>query len=151
MKVRDFCTIQNNYQSLMQTASSSKTKAIISANGGIPRFFVRLLCDLEDYIADRKKDKASFKKLSPSQGRALNRMGLSLKKENKIYEKLMTEYRANPDAVEEEDGDDGSESDAESEKSSSSSSSSSGSSSDSDSDSDSDSESSKSSVRIPLF
>jgi len=105
MKIRDFVTIQQNYQNLMQTVSSSKTKAIIAANGGVPRFFVKMLCNLEDFIAERKKDKASHKKLSPSQGRALNRMGLNMKKENKVFEKLMNEYRANPDDVDDDDDD----------------------------------------------
>lgn len=142
MKIRDFSTIQTNYDDLMKNISSSKTMAIINAHGGIPRFFVRILCDLEDYIAERKKDKAAFKKLSPTQGRALNRLGLTLKKNNKTYEKLMDEYRANPSASDVEDNADevekamvsGSESDDESSSSSSSASSSSSSSSESDSD-----------------
>ncbi len=136
----------------MQTVSSPKTKAIIVANGGIPRFFVKLLCNLQDYITERKKDKASFKKLSPSQGRALSRMVNNMRKENKPYEKLMEEYRANPDVGGDSDSDsddDSVDSGKVSAKSSSSSSSSSGSGSGSDSDSDSGSDSdSDSSVRI---
>mmetsp|Transcript_12628 Transcript_12628/g.19117 ORF Transcript_12628/g.19117 Transcript_12628/m.19117 type:complete len:997 (+) Transcript_12628:183-3173(+) len=143
MKIRDFVTIQASYQNLMQTVSSPKTKAIIAANGGIPRFFVKLLCNLQDYITERKKDKASFKKLSPSQGRALNRMGNNMRKENKPYEKLMKEYRENPDAVGDSDSDSDSDSEGSAKVSAKSSSSSSSSSSNSDSDSDDDSDSDK--------
>jgi translation initiation factor 3 subunit C len=106
MKIKDYASIQSNYDDLMKTVSSSKSKAIIDAHGGIPRFFVRVLCDLEEFIAEMKKDKAAFKKLSPTQGRALNRMGLSLRKNNKTYEKLMAEYRANPSTSDDEASDD---------------------------------------------
>jgi len=42
----------------------------------------------------------------PAQGRALHRMGISLKKNNETYEKLMTEFRANPIAPDDEASDD---------------------------------------------
>jgi len=145
MKAKDYATIQNNYDNLIRNIQSSKSKAIIDAHGGVPRFFIRILCDLEVFIAERKKDKAAFKKLSPTQGRALNRMGLALRKNNKTYAKLMTEYRANPSTSDDEasssedekakavvSDDSDSDSDSDSSKSSKSSS-------DSGSDSDSDS------------
>ena len=53
MKKHDFITIQQTYQNLIQNLSSSKSKAIITANGGVPRFFIKLLCDLEDFIVQR--------------------------------------------------------------------------------------------------
>ena len=83
MKKHDFLTIQTSYQNLMQIVSSPKTKAIINKNGGVPRFFVKMLCTLEDFIAERKKDKAAYRKLSKSQGTALNRLGLVYKKHNR--------------------------------------------------------------------
>ena len=84
-------------------------------------------------------DRAAFRKLSARQGRALNRMKLTLKKHNKSFQVVMDHYRKNPD--EEEDDDDAggggadnedaandSDSDSSNSSSSSSSSSSSGSS-----------------------
>jgi translation initiation factor 3 subunit C len=133
MKIRDYASIQSNFDDLMKTVSSTKTQSIIDAHGGVPRFFVKILCDLEVYLAERKKDKAAVKKLSATQTRALNRMGMSLKKQSKVYEKLMEEYRANPGVADEEeddekddvqksdsdsDSDSGSESDSESDDSS---------------------------------
>jgi len=105
MKIRDFASVQTHFDELVKTMSTPRAKAIIDAQGGVPRFFVKVLCDLEDFIEDRKKDKAAFKKLSATQGRALNRMGLVLKKHNKQYEKLMVEYRANPGISTEEEED----------------------------------------------
>jgi translation initiation factor 3 subunit C len=103
MKIRDYAAIQTNFENLVKNVSSSRTQAIIVANGGLPRFFVKMLVDLDDYLDERKKDKAAFKKLSATQGRALNRMSLSLKKHNKQYEKIITEYRQNPGVPDEDD------------------------------------------------
>lgn len=82
-------------------------------------------------------DKASFKKLKPAQGRALNRMKLNLKKFCEKYRGIMEEYRKNPvvssesssssssssESEEENDSDDSSSSDSSSSSSSSSASS----------------------------
>lgn len=139
MKIKDYSTIQSNYDELIKTVSTSKTKSIIDKHGGLPRYFIRILCDLEDFITKMKKDKQAFKKLSPTQGRALNRMGLSMKKNHKTYEKLMKQYRANPSTSDDEASD---EEDVKAVVSDSDSDSDSDSSSDSDSDSDGDSVSS---------
>jgi len=121
---------ENNYYNI-QVEFDELAKALVKAKqylkAGVPRPLVRLLCDLEDYIAERLKDKAQFKKLSARQGRALNRMKLTLKKHNKAYQVVMEAYRQNPTVTDDEESSD-SESEASASSSSSSSSSSSGSS-----------------------
>jgi translation initiation factor 3 subunit C len=99
MKSRDFLTIQSEFDAL--TKNMIKAKKILAQ--GIPRPLVKLLCDLEDYITTQLADKAAFKTLSASQGRALNRMKLTLKKHNKPYAVVMKEYRKNPMSSEEEE------------------------------------------------
>lgn len=130
MKTNDHSSLMNEFESL--TKAMIKSSKVFDANGGIPRFLVRMLCDLEDHVAKSLSDKASFKKLKPAQGRALNRMKLSLKKFCEQYRGIMDEYRKNPVVSEKEDN-------------SSSSSSNSSSESDEESDSGSDSSSSSSS------
>ena len=110
--------------------------------------FIRILCDLEPYVEERKKDKAAYRKLSKSQGTALNRLGLVYKKNHKGYATLMKEYRANPTV---ESDDDDVSVDAQVDKDDSSSDDDNDSDSDSDSDSDDDSSSSSSSVRSCSF
>lgn len=118
MKQKDFKKIQAEFDEL----SKAMIKAKKTLAQGVPRQLVRILVDLEDFITERLSDKVSFKKLTPNQGRALNRMKLTLKKHNKPYQVVMDHYRKNP-VTEDDDKDDDSSS----------------SSSDSDSDSDSDS------------
>jgi translation initiation factor 3 subunit C len=112
MKERNYYDIQVEFDKLMR--AMEKAKQYLAE--GVPRPLVRILVDLEDYITERLKDKAQFKKLSARQGRSLNRMKLTLKKHNKAYQVVIDAYRENPVV---------SSSDDESAKSSSSSSSSS--------------------------
>ena len=92
MKRHDYWSLQTEFDALAK--AMIKHKAVLKA--GVPRPLVRMLCDLEDYVPERLADKAAFKKLSARQGRALNRMKLTLKKHNKAYQVVMKHYRANP-------------------------------------------------------
>lgn len=140
MKDSDYWEIQQEFDQLMK--SMVKAKQYLAE--GVPRPLVKILVDLEDYVTEKLKDKAAFKKLSARQGRALNRMKLTLKKHNKAYEVVIQAYRQNPmvtDDEEDEDSskssDDGSSSSSSSSSGSSSSSSSSSAKKESDKDSDS--------------
>ena len=94
MRNNDHKTLMEEFDTL--TKAMAKSKKVFETNGGIPRFLVRMLCDLEDHVQKCLADKASFKKLKPAQGRALNRMKLSLKKFCEAYRGIMEEYRKNP-------------------------------------------------------
>ena len=113
-----------------------KAKMIIMTNG-LPKFYVRMLGELEDQVNLISKDKELLKKMKPVTERAFNRLKLAVKKHNKAYETEIADFRANPDkyaAEEAEEDDSSSESESDDESKSSDSSDSS----DSDSDSDSD-------------
>jgi translation initiation factor 3 subunit C len=120
MKIRDYYAIQTEFDELMKDMIKAKQYL----QQGVPKPLVRILVDLEDYNEERLKDKEQFKKLSARQGRALNRMKLTLKKHNKAYKIVMDAYRKNPIVSDgEEDSDKGGGSDSDSDDSSSSSSS----------------------------
>jgi translation initiation factor 3 subunit C len=125
MKQKDFKKIQSEFEEL----SKAMIKAKKTLAQGVPRQLVRILVDLEDFITERLSDKVAFKKLTPNQGRALNRMKLTLKKHNKPYQVVMEHYRKNPVTDDDDDDDD-----KDDDSSSSSSSSSDSDSSDSDAD-----------------
>lgn len=102
MKTSNFLTIQSEFEELAK--AMIKAKKLLAQ--GIPRPLVKMLCDLEDYVARQLANKTSFKALSASQGRALNRMKLTLNKHNKPYQVVMKEYRKNPMTEEEEEQED---------------------------------------------
>lgn len=101
MKARDYYAIQTLFDDLAK--AMIKAKAYLKA--GVPRFLVRILVDLEDYVTERLKDKEQFKSISARQNRALNKMKLTLKKHNKAFEVVMDAYRQNPDVPDEDDAD----------------------------------------------
>mmetsp|Transcript_51455 Transcript_51455/g.117053 ORF Transcript_51455/g.117053 Transcript_51455/m.117053 type:complete len:1013 (+) Transcript_51455:114-3152(+) len=142
IKNNDWARIQETFNELK--IKISKQDALIKKEGGVPNFYIRVLVELEDFLEVTLKDKEGQKKMSKANGRALNRMKLDLRKNNKPFEDRLKEYREKPvvsddeaDKSAEESGS-GSDSDGDSDDDSSSSSSSSSDSSDSDSDSDSD-------------
>jgi translation initiation factor 3 subunit C len=102
MKARDYYAIQTLFDDLAK--AMIKAKAYLKT--GVPRSLVRILVDLEDYIAERLTDKEQFKSLSARQSRALNRMKLTLKKHNKPYGVVIDAYRQNPDTPIVDDDDD---------------------------------------------
>ncbi len=133
MKSRDYYQIQTEFDELAK--AMIKAKKVLAE--GVPRSLVKILVDLEDYIPNRLADRAAFRKLSARQGRALNRMKLTLKKHNKPFQVVMEHYRKNPDTNDKDDDgndpdgdavDDSSDDDSSSSSSSSSSNSSGGSS-----------------------
>ena len=102
MKSRDYYQIQTEFDELAK--AMIKAKKVLAE--GVPRSLVKILVDLEDYIPERLADRAAFRKLSARQGRALNRMKLTLKKHNKPYQVVMDHYRKNPDNDDANDGND---------------------------------------------
>jgi translation initiation factor 3 subunit C len=103
MKQRDFKGIQSEFDELSK--AMVKAKKVLAA--GVPRQLVRILVDLEDFVKECLEDKVAFKKLTPNQGRALNRMKLTLHKHNKPYQIVIDHYRKNPVTEQDADDDDG--------------------------------------------
>jgi translation initiation factor 3 subunit C len=113
MKERDYYAVSTEFDELAK--AMLKAKQYLA--DGVPRPLVKMLVDLEDYVTERLKDKAQFKVLSARQGRALNKMKLTLKKHNKAYEVVMEAYRLNPMVEEKQDDSSSDEDDDDDEKS----------------------------------
>ena len=78
MKNNDWANIQLKFEELNKKVE--KQQNLIQKEGGVPKFYVRLLVDLEDFLRDTLKDKEGQKKMSKANGRALNRMKLQLRR-----------------------------------------------------------------------
>merc|ERR1711862_446149 len=92
MKINDWKTIQSEFDELTKAINKSKTK-LLEKQGGVPKFYVRCLCDVEDFTNKSLEEKI---KLNPGNQRCLNRMKLTVRKYKKEYGKIMEEYRKNP-------------------------------------------------------
>ena len=101
MKNNDWANIQSKFEELNKKVE--KQQNLIQKEGGVPKFYIRLLVDLEDLLMATLKDKEGQKKMSRANGRSLNRMKLSLRKHNANYEAKIKEYRENPQESDDEE------------------------------------------------
>ncbi|KAI8818670.1 eukaryotic translation initiation factor 3 subunit 8 N-terminus-domain-containing protein [Fimicolochytrium jonesii] len=92
-KINDWVAIQNEFDKLNK--GYSKASTIISREG-VPRFYVRTLVELEEYLKQVTANKDAVKKMNASSSRALNAMKQKLKKHNKEYEADIAKFQANP-------------------------------------------------------
>ncbi|RDD44309.1 Eukaryotic translation initiation factor 3 subunit C [Trichoplax sp. H2] len=76
-----------------------KAKNIIDKTG-IPKFYVKYLVELEDYIKEIWDDKDTKKKLSKINAKALGALRQKMKKYVRDFENDMAAYRENPDVDE---------------------------------------------------
>ena len=111
-KTNDWSVIQDEFEEVNRMVEKSK---MLVMKNGLPKFYVKMLADVEDHLWATLKDKDLMNSVKPAIGRAINRMKLTIKKHNKNYEEQIADYRAHPekyeDDEEEEDDDDDDDSD----------------------------------------
>lgn len=100
MKVNDWSSIQTLFDKLQKQLE----KAMKAANLlGTPRVYIRILCELEDYLNDTLGNKDMRKKMSATNAKALNIMKQRLRKHLPEYGEQMAKWRENPVSESEED------------------------------------------------
>lgn len=92
IKINDWNAIHTDFNKLT-TLVQGKTVQ----KEGIPRMYVKILAQLEDFLKKTMDNKEAKKKMSSSNSKSLNTMKQKLKKNNKQYETQIEEYRKNPD------------------------------------------------------
>ncbi|KAI8920231.1 eukaryotic translation initiation factor 3 subunit 8 N-terminus-domain-containing protein [Powellomyces hirtus] len=92
-KINDWVAIQNEFERLNK--GYSKAAAIIQREG-VPRFYIRTIIELEDFMKEALTNKDAIKKMNASSSRALNAMKQKLRKHNKQYEADIEKFQANP-------------------------------------------------------
>ena len=86
------------------TKAYEKAKPVVDReeNGVTPRFFVRVLVELEDLINETWEDKEYRKKMNKNNSKSLGAMRQKLRKYIKEFEDDMAKFRENPDEPDEE-------------------------------------------------
>lgn len=92
-KIRDWVVIQSEFDKI--TKLYQKSQSTISVNG-VPRFYVRFLVQLEDYIKLEQNNKVELKKLNGLSSRAFNAIKQTLRKYIRNFEDDMNRFRKNP-------------------------------------------------------
>ncbi|RMZ52937.1 hypothetical protein APUTEX25_001056, partial [Auxenochlorella protothecoides] len=90
MNINDWSVIQTLFDKL-----NKQLEKTMKATGalGVPRVYIRLLVELEDFLA---KTLAEKPKLSPTNTRALSRMKQQLRRHNAGYAEQIAAFRENP-------------------------------------------------------
>eukprot|EP00882_Tetradesmus_deserticola_P006590 GHRQ01006939.1.p1 GENE.GHRQ01006939.1~~GHRQ01006939.1.p1 ORF type:complete len:782 (+),score=486.53 GHRQ01006939.1:187-2532(+) len=114
MKINDWSAIQSLFDELNKRLDRTRK---VADNVGVPRVYVRMLVELEDFLNDTLANRDLKKKMSPTNAKALNTMRQRLKKHNTSDEfgDLVTKFRENPQDDEEEELESSSSSESEAE------------------------------------
>lgn len=94
MKINDWSAILDEFKNTNKIIEKSK---MLILKNGLPKFYVKMLMDLEDFLVETLKDKDAIKKMKKEISKAFNTMKLSLRKHNKDYENEIAACRANPE------------------------------------------------------
>lgn len=75
--------------------------------GQTPRFYVRCLVEMEDFINDVWEDRDGRKNMSKNNSKSLSTLRQKLRKYNKDFEEDIAKFRENPDQDDDEEEDRG--------------------------------------------
>lgn len=94
MKIKDLGNVQSEFDALCK--AYEKARKVVDKEG-VPRFYIRTLAELEDFITECWEDKEGRKKMNKTNARSLTTIRQKLKKYSRDFEKDLENYRANPD------------------------------------------------------
>merc|ERR1712183_1163636 len=105
------------------TKAYEKAKPVIEKeeNGVNPRFFIRILVELEEIINETWEDRDGRKKMSKNNSKSLGALRQKLRKYMKDFEEDVKKFQADPEGDDDDDDSDDSYWDSDSDESSSSS------------------------------
>jgi translation initiation factor 3 subunit C len=102
MKINDWSAIQGLFDELNKRLEKIQK----TDGGGVPRSYIKVLVELEDFLSETLSNKEVKKKMSPTNAKALNTMRQRLKKHNPDYFDAMNAFRENPESPAESSSDD---------------------------------------------
>ncbi|TSK14503.1 Eukaryotic translation initiation factor 3 subunit C [Bagarius yarrelli] len=94
MKIRDMAKCLEEFEQLCR--AFLKSKAIVDKEG-VPKFYIRLLADLEDYLNQLWEDKEGKKKMNKNNAKALSTLRQKIRKYNRDFETDIATYKENPE------------------------------------------------------
>ncbi|RLN70556.1 hypothetical protein BBJ28_00017148, partial [Nothophytophthora sp. Chile5] len=101
IKINDWTQILAEFDALAK--HQDKAKNVLAAQKTLPPFYLRTMVALEDFLAEKVKNKAEQKKMSKENSKALIRMKGKLKKHLEPIKAQVEDFRKNPvDSSEEE-------------------------------------------------
>lgn len=102
-KIKDMSSMLSSFEDLMRAYTKALPVITKEESGQTPRFYVRCLAEIEDFINEMWEDREGRKTMSKNNSKSLSSMRQKLRKYNKDFEEDIAKFRANPDQPDEEE------------------------------------------------
>lgn len=105
-KIKDMSKLLTSFENLIKAFQKAKMVIEKEEGGNIPKFYIRSLVELEDFITKCWEDRDGRKNMSKNNSKSLGTLRQKLRKYNKDYEADIVKYRENPEEEDEDREDD---------------------------------------------
>ncbi|XP_063219969.1 eukaryotic translation initiation factor 3 subunit C [Bacillus rossius redtenbacheri] len=102
-KIKDMSSMLTSFEDLMRAYTKAMPVIMKEEHGQTPRFYVRCLVEMEDFITEVWDDREGRKNMSKSNSKSLASLRQKLRKYNKDFEEELLKFRENPDLPDEEE------------------------------------------------
>lgn len=96
-KIKDFTKILPDFEELTRKYAKVKTVLDKESDGKTPRFLIRCLVELEDFVEQCWEDRERRKSMNKNNSKSLSSLRQKLRKYNKSIQTEVDAYRENPD------------------------------------------------------
>lgn len=102
-KIKDFTSALASFEDLQKAYTKASPIVQKEENGIAPRFFIRALVELDDWVAGVWADRDTRKTLSKGNSKALTSLRQKVRKYTKDFDVEITKFRENPDLPDDDD------------------------------------------------
>ncbi|XP_072388517.1 eukaryotic translation initiation factor 3 subunit C [Diabrotica undecimpunctata] len=102
-KIKDMSSMLNSFEELQKAYQKAAPVIIKEENGQTPRFFIRCLAEMEDFINEMWEDRDGRKNMSKNNSKSLTSMRQKLRKYLKDFEDDLPKFRENPEQPDDEE------------------------------------------------
>lgn len=96
-KIKDFTKILPDFEELIKKYTKVKTVLDKESDGKTPKFLIRSLVELEDFVEQCWEDRERRKSMNKNNSKSLSSLRQKLRKYNKSIQNEIDTYRENPD------------------------------------------------------
>uniref|UniRef100_A0A0A9XY83 Eukaryotic translation initiation factor 3 subunit C n=1 Tax=Lygus hesperus TaxID=30085 RepID=A0A0A9XY83_LYGHE len=102
-KIKDMSSMLSSFEDLQRAYQKAIPVIQKEENGATPRFYLRCLVELEDFINEMWEDREGRKNMSKNNSKSLTSLRQKLRKYNKDFESELAKFRENPDLADEDE------------------------------------------------
>ena len=102
-KIKDMSSMLTSFEDLMRAYQKALPVITKEESGQTPRFYVRCLVEMEDFIVEVWEDREGRKNMSKNNSKSLTSLRQKLRKYNKDFEEDIIKFRENPDQDDDEE------------------------------------------------